>query len=97
LVDLGQIMILAGQPEDRNVLATAGLGSVLRFTNGSCGLEEGEKRTSEKSYLLPGDHGGGALPETLDVGEDGLTRCKGSGLRAKSVCEERPVRWVQGG
>ena len=96
LVDLGEIVVLAGQPEDGNVLAAAGFGGVLRLANRGRGLQQRQQRASKQDDLLAGDDGGGALLQALDICEDRLARAEVLRLRPQRFGEAAAVRGVQG-
>ena len=94
LVDLGEVVVFAGEPEDGDMLAAGGGGGVLGLADGRGGLEEGEERAAEEGDLLAGDHGGGSVLEALDVGQDGAAGVEAVGLAEEGVGEAVAVGLV---
>lgn len=65
MVDLGEVVILSGQPEDGDV-RMAGLRGLLCASESSGGLEGGKERSAEESDLLTGDDDTCALTEGIE-------------------------------
>jgi len=105
LIDFGEVVVFAGQPEDGDVLAASGLGGVLRLADGGGGLEESEEGAAEQSDLLAGDDGGGSVLEAFNispdgaaaVGENGAGGVEAVGLAEEGVGEAGAVGLVEGG
>ena len=62
MVDLGEVVVLRGEPEDGGV-GLAGGRRLARAGDGGCGFEGREERAAEETNLLAGEDGSGALGE----------------------------------
>ena len=63
VIDLGEIMIFAGEPEDGSVGMASG-GRLSRASNGRGCLERAVERATEETYLLAGENSSGAIGES---------------------------------
>jgi hypothetical protein len=83
LIDLGEVVVFGGEPEDGDVV-DAGCGGGVRGA-GDCGrgLEQSKERAAEEADLLAGDDGAGSMAQLLHVGE---------GLRTGPVFEAFGVK-----
>ena len=80
MIDLGEIVIFAGEPEDGGVGMACGSG-LAGASDGGSGFERGIERTAEQADLLAGEDRARALGE---CGERGL-RGGGGVLRGKKA------------
>lgn len=85
MVDLGEVVVFGGQPEDRDVRGAGGAGGFGGAGDGGGGFEERKERTAEESDLLAGDDGAGSVAEEVDVREGGGGGVKGAGLGFEGV------------
>jgi hypothetical protein len=69
LIDLFDVVVFGGEPEDGDVVDAGGGGCLLGASDGGGGLEQGKQRAAEEADLLAGDDGAGAGAEFGDVGE----------------------------
>jgi hypothetical protein len=84
LVDLFEVVVLGGEPEDGDVFDAGRGRRLFGASYGGGGLEQGEQRASEQSDLLAGDDGASTSAKFGDVGE----RCR-SGAKAKALAFQR--------
>ena len=87
VIDLGEIVVLAGEPENGGMRMTCS-GGLAGASNGGCGFERREERTAEEADLLAGENGSGAHGECRQ-------RVFGVGgwvLHGEEVNELRPMR-----
>ena len=91
LVNFGEIVVFAGEPEDRHVSAPGLSRRVLGLANRGCGLQQCEQRAPEERNLLACYNGCGAVAKLLDVLAHGLRRTEVFGLVEKQRCEALAV------
>ena len=87
MVDLGKVVIFAGEPKD------GGVGMAARSCragagDGGCGFEGGIERAAKQTDLLAGQDGSGALGERCKRGRSGWRWI----LRGQEANQLRPVR-----
>jgi hypothetical protein len=87
LVDLFDVVVLGGEPEDGDVVDAGGGGCLLGAGDGCGYFEEGEERAAKETDLLAGDDGAGAGAEFGDVGEGCGAGGEGEGLAGEGVGE----------
>ena len=68
LIHFGQVVVLAGQPEDRHTVDAERL-DLLRQGQRRSHFEERQQRSAEQSYLLAGDDGEGAVAQAFDIAQ----------------------------
>ena len=62
VIDLGEVVVFAGEPEDGRV-GMAGGGGLARAGDGGGSFEGRVQRSAEETHLLAGENGAGALGE----------------------------------
>jgi hypothetical protein len=85
LVDLFDVVVFGGEPEDGDVVDAGGGGCLLGAGDGCGYFEEGEERAAKETDLLAGDDGAGAGAEFGDVGEGCGAGGEGEGLAGEGV------------
>ena len=84
MVDLGEVVVFRGQPEDGYMRMPGGCG-LAGTGNGCGGLEGNQKRPAKKPHLLAGDNGSRSL------GQGRKCACVGGVLRGEQPNQLGPV------
>ena len=90
VIDLGEIVIFTGKPEDGGVGMACGSG-FARARNGGRGFERGIKRAAEETHLLAGENCARAFLECSQR----IFRVGGGVLFGHEMNELCPVRWAR--
>lgn len=89
MIDLGEVVIFTGEPEDGGV-GTARSGGLARAGDGGSGFERGIKRTAKQADLLACENGACSLGEGSERIFGGCRRV----LFGHEMDELWPVRWA---
>ena len=87
LIDLLEIVVLGGQPENGDVLRAGCSGRLFSPGDGGRYLEQCQQRPTKQSHLLSGDHGRGAGAKFGDVGQGCRSGAEPDALPFQRVCQ----------